>query len=75
MVSTGAYVLVLFAGTQPALLFDTSSMVDTASQVYWRVVVGVSSGASVGGSSGERVPVFWRAADFYDVNSFRHLCR
>ena len=36
-VNTGAYVRVLFAGAQPALLFDTSSMVDTASQVYWRI--------------------------------------
>jgi hypothetical protein len=36
-VNTGAYARLLFAGAQPALLFDTSSMVDTASQVYWRI--------------------------------------
>jgi hypothetical protein len=36
-VNTGAYVRVLFAGAEPALLFDTSRMVDAASQVYWRI--------------------------------------
>ena len=36
-VNTGAYIRVLFTGSQPSVLFDTNTMCDTPSQVYTRI--------------------------------------